>query len=280
MSTLSGEMPGAKSRPLPTTLPNYFASSEVAARYAKVRPFFHRQVAERICGLTGISQFKKALDVGCGPGQSSIALTAIADRVIAIDSSQGMLDQAPVHPAVTYQLGFAEQLTFCNEEFDLVTVGSALHWFDQDRFFAQCRNVLAPAGVLAVYNDHFTAHMQDVVACKRWMRTRFAKRFPPPRRGMRDINELQAAECGFTVAHRVSFSHIVAFSREELIAYLLTRSNTLDVLHAGNESRQSIIDWMGGELSTIVPDGVTGSFIFKCNLWLMRKSLPGSSSAR
>jgi SAM-dependent methyltransferase len=254
-----------------TGLPNYFTSAEVASRYTKVRPFFHDEVVERLRGFAGVERFQRALDVGCGTGQSSIALAAVADRVSAIDASPDMLKHAAVRPNITYQLGFAEQLDFRAGEFDLVSAGSALHWFDQDRFFAQCRKVLAPAGVLAVYNDHFTAHMQDLPACKRWMRTRFAKRFPPPRRGMRDIDERKAAEGGFTVAHRSSFSHLVPFSREEFIAYLLTRSNTLDAIQCGEETHPSISDWLGCELVPIVPDGVTAYFIFKCNLWLLRK---------
>jgi SAM-dependent methyltransferase len=236
-----------------------------------VRPFFHDEVAERLRGFTGVSRFVRALDVGCGTGQSSIALAAVTDHVIAIDASQSMLNHATLCPNITYQLGFAEQLNFGVGEFDLVSVGSALHWFDQARFFAQCQNVLAAAGVLAVYNDHFTAHMQDVIDCKRWMRTRFAKRFPPPRRGMRDLNELIAAECGFEVAHRSSFSHLVPFSRQEFVAYLLTRSTTLAAIHSGRETHNSIVDWLNGELASIIPDGVTGSFIFKCNLWMMHK---------
>jgi ubiquinone/menaquinone biosynthesis C-methylase UbiE len=257
--------------PLPIASPNYFTTPEVAARYAEVRPFFHEEVAERIRTFTRVSRFHRALDVGCGSGQSSIALAAMAGHVIAIDASQGMLNHAILRPNISYQLGFAEQLNFRAGEFDLISVGSALHWFDQDSFFAQCQNVLAPAGVLAVYNDHFTAHLQEVVACKQWMRTRFAKRFPPPRRGMRDLDESKSAASGFEVALRSSFSHLVPFSRDEFIAYLLTRSNTLAAIHSGKETYPSIVDWLSGELSCIVPDGVTGSFIFKCNLWLLRK---------
>jgi SAM-dependent methyltransferase len=255
-----------------TAPPNYFTSAEVAARYTKVRPFFHDEVVERLRNFAGVERFRRALDVGCGTGQSSIALAAVADHVAAIDASEGMLKHAQPHPNIAYRLGFAELLDFGAGEFDLVTAGLALHWFDRDRFFAQCRRVLAPAGVLAVYNDHFTAHMQDVPACKRWMRTCFAKRFPVPRRGMRDIDETQAAECGFTVVHRSSFSHLEPFARPEFIAYLLTRSNTLDAIRRGGETQASIADWLDGELAPILPDGVTGSFIFKCNLWVLRES--------
>jgi SAM-dependent methyltransferase len=255
---------------------NYFSSAEVAARYARVRPFFHAEVARRVREFAGVERFARALDVGCGSGHSAIALAAIAGRVLAIDASQEMLDQAPAHPDICYRLGFAEELggEAVNPEageFDLVSAGQALHWFDQERFYAQCREVLSAAGLLAVYNDHFTAHMEGSVAGKRWMRTRFAKRFPAPKRGMRDIDLLRAAECGFTVAHRSSFSHVVPFSREEFIAYLLTRSNTLAVLARGEETQASVADWMDHELATIVPDGTIGSFIFKCNLWVMRR---------
>ncbi len=253
------------------TPPNYFASAEVAARYAKVRPFFHQDVMERICRLSGVARFGRALDVGCGAGQSSIALAAIAGQVTGIDPSAAMLAQASAAANVRYQLGSAEQLEFGAAEFDLVSVGLALHWFDEARFFAECRRVLTTAGVLAVYNDHFTAHMQGDAACKHWMRTRFAKRFPQSRRGMRDIDESQAAECGLVVTHRAPFSHLVRFTRAEFIAYLLTCSNTLAAIHGGTETGESVTEWMDGELAAIVPDGVTGEFIFKCNLWLMRK---------
>jgi SAM-dependent methyltransferase len=267
---------GAQAASLPATPANYFDNAEVAARYASVRPFFHAEVAERLRGFAGVERFGRVLDVGCGSGQSAIALAAIAGQVTAIDASQSMLDHAPARPNIRYRLGLAEQLSLeAGEEageFDLVSAGSALHWFDQDRFYAQCRQVLRAAGLLAVYNDHFTAHMQDSAACKRWMRTRFAKRFPPPRRGMRDFDEPKAAEFGFTVAHRSSFSHVVPFSREELIAYLLTRSNTLAVLAREEETQPSVADWLDRELAPMVPDGATGCFIFKCNLWLLRKT--------
>lgn len=262
-------LPGAK--PLSATLPNYFTGAEVAARYALARPFFHAEVVERVRGYAGVERFRRALDVGCGSGQSAVALAEVADEVVAIDASEGMLRQATPLPNITYQLGYAEQLVSGCEEFDLVSAGSALHWFDQDRFYAQCLRVLSPTGVLAVYNDHFTTHMEGVAACSRWMRSKFAKRFPP-RRGMRDIDESKAVECGFTIARRESFSHVARFSRAQFVAYLLTRSNTLAAIASRKQDEASAAAWLERELESILPDGATGSLIFKCNLWLMRKS--------
>ena len=146
--------------------PNYFASDEVAARYAKVRPLYHDEAAERIRSFGGVERFRRALDVGCGSGHSSIALARVAEQVIAIDAAQSMLDQAEARENLRYELGVAEDLRFAAGEFDLVSVASALHWFRQEQFYAECGRVLSEAGLLAVYNDHFTAHLQDVVACK------------------------------------------------------------------------------------------------------------------
>ena len=254
---------------------NYFNTAEVAARYARARPFFHAEVAERLRQFAAVPRFGPVLDVGCGSGHSALALAAVAARVIAIDPSPCMLDQAPAHPRISYRLGCAEQLPVdLSPEagpFDLISAGSALHWFDQERFYAGCRELLAQSGLLVVYNHHFTAHMEGSVACKRWMRTRFAKRFPPPRRGLRDIDLPRAAACGFALAHHSSFSHGVRFSREGLIAYLLTRSNTLAVLARAEQTEAAVVEWLDRELAPIVPDGETGSFIFKCNLWVLRR---------
>jgi SAM-dependent methyltransferase len=226
-------------------------------------------MAEQIRALSGRRRFRRALDVGCGTGQSAVALAEIADSVIAIDASQEMLDQATHRPNIRYRLGRAEQLELEAGEFDLVTVGSALHWFDQSRFYAQCRRVLSEVGLLAVYNDHFTTHMEGVPAFSRWMRTRFARRYPTPLHGMTDMDERHATDGGFHVAHRSFFTHLVPASRPELIAYLLTHSNTLAAMHAGRETAAGISAWLNEELSPFLPNGVTGSYIFKCNFWLL-----------
>jgi len=55
--------------PPPLTLPNYFTSAEVAARYPRSRPYFHAEVAERVRRFAGVPGFGSVLDVGCGSGQ-------------------------------------------------------------------------------------------------------------------------------------------------------------------------------------------------------------------
>ena len=67
----------------PTTLPNYFNAAEAAARYATARPYFHAEAAERVRSFAGVERFALAMDVGCGSGQSSVALAAVAEQVMS-----------------------------------------------------------------------------------------------------------------------------------------------------------------------------------------------------
>jgi SAM-dependent methyltransferase len=274
MPTVSADrgVPQPRHNPASAPQPNYFDSAAVAARYARVRPYYHAELAARVRSFARVQRFGKVLDVGCGTGHSSIAWAEIADEVTAIDPSPHMLAVAHRRTNVHYREGAAEHLDFAVGEFDLISAGSALHWFDQESFYGGCADVLAADGLLAIYNDHFTAHMKDSPACKRWMRTSFARRYPPPRRGMRDFDESCAAACGFSVVCRGSFTHLVRYTRRQFVAYLLTRSNTLAALARGRESESAMLNWLDGELAGILGDSAAGEFVFKCNHWLLRRA--------
>lgn len=58
---------------------------------------------------------------------------------------------APQHPAVKYILSTAESSTIDSLSIDLVTVGTALHWFDFDSFFKELKRVLKPDGFFAAW---------------------------------------------------------------------------------------------------------------------------------
>ena len=259
-------------------VPNYFAEAAVAARYRHARPFYHPQVVQWLCRESGCARFMQVLDVGCGAGHSTVALASVAERVTGIDAAQEMLQHAAASPGVSYRVGRAESLDFADAQFDLVTVASALHWFDQPRFYAECRRVLAPRGSLLVYNDHFTAHAPSVPDVKRWMRTSFARRYPRPKRGMRDFDEAAAQAGGFRVVRCGSFEHLVSFTRQEFIAYLLTRSNTLAQVKCGRETADLAAQWMDAELAAVLPGTQCAEFLFKCNLWLLRMQEPGADA--
>ena len=127
---------------------NYFAYPTAAERYASGRPFFHPLATKKIqtiCCESG--RIKRALDVGCGTGQSTQALLeVVADEVVGLDNSVEMLSRAVLHSQIRYVEGRAEQMPFDDASFGLMTVALAFHWFDQRQFMLEARRVLRPGG--------------------------------------------------------------------------------------------------------------------------------------
>jgi ubiquinone/menaquinone biosynthesis C-methylase UbiE len=75
---------------------------------------------------------------------------AALGRVVGVDLSPEMLALAPRGESVAYVAGAGEALPLAGERFDLVTVASAFHWLDRERFLAEARRVLVESGWLAV----------------------------------------------------------------------------------------------------------------------------------
>lgn len=122
---------------------NYFTGQDTAQRYARGRPYFHSPVVRKIAELLRLEKPVPAvLDAACGTGRSSVALTKVAFRVVGVDSSAGMLAQAPCDDRIEYVEASAEVLSFVEGAFDLVTVASSFHWFDRARFLREARRVL------------------------------------------------------------------------------------------------------------------------------------------
>src|SRR4051812_46447315 len=107
---------------------NLFVHRSAAARYAAARPYFHPLVINKLAEFTKLPRGARALDIGCGTGQSARALAAIAERVDAIDISPAMISAAEPHERVYYSVSPAEQTPFASGTFDLATVGLAFHW--------------------------------------------------------------------------------------------------------------------------------------------------------
>jgi len=124
--------------------------SRIAAEYASHR---RRYPAALFAWLASVAPDRgRAWDCGTGNGQAAIALAEHFGAVVATDPSTEQLAQAPGDPRIAYLAATAERAPLAAGTVALVTVAQALHWFDRERFYAEVRRVLAPAGVLAVWS--------------------------------------------------------------------------------------------------------------------------------
>jgi SAM-dependent methyltransferase len=102
----------------------------------------------------GDPQQVRALDVGCGPGETDTFLVGRLRAIEGVDVSEGVLETARErNPGVTYQLYDGKRLPYEDGTFDLVFTICVVHHVPPTRwqeFVGELARVVRPGGVLAV----------------------------------------------------------------------------------------------------------------------------------
>jgi ubiquinone/menaquinone biosynthesis C-methylase UbiE len=123
--------------------------SRLAAGYSRYRPAYPAELIEHVASFAPSRSL--AIDCATGSGQAAVALAAHFSQVIAVDGSASQLANAQPHERVRYVCALAEKLPVADHSAVLVTAAQAVHWFDFERFNAECRRVLVAGGVVAVW---------------------------------------------------------------------------------------------------------------------------------
>ena len=123
--------------------------SRQSAAYSRFRPSYPDELVAYVAAQ--VPRRRWALDCATGNGQAAIALAGHFGAVLAVDGSLSQLGRAQPHPRVHYAAALAERLPARDGSVDLVAAAQAAHWFDFERFHAECRRVLAPGGVVALW---------------------------------------------------------------------------------------------------------------------------------
>jgi ubiquinone/menaquinone biosynthesis C-methylase UbiE len=230
---------------------NYFVSNLSAARYAAGRPDFHDEIIGKVKEYFQIAQpLSKALDVGCGTGLSAKALLPIAAEVYATDISDEMLAVACEKDKINYIISPAENQPFESATFDLITVSSAVHWFDIDAFLAEAFRLLKNGGRLVIYENYFTGRMQGNEPFKLWVDGTYLQRFPaPPRNKNYDWSVGNIRAKGFDIALPAEFYNEISFDKQQLISYLTTQSNMIAAVESGETSYRQAETWLDEQLT-------------------------------
>jgi ubiquinone/menaquinone biosynthesis C-methylase UbiE len=225
----------------------HWSNRAAAENYVKGRPYHHDQVIGRVREFLKIQgQVPRALDVGCGTGLSSIALKEIAQRIAACDVADDMVSVATPDSRIDYLIAHAEDVPFPAACFDLVTVSSAFHWFDFDRFKSELIRVLRPGGWAVVYDNYFTAQVREIPEFRQWHLEVYAKRYPlPPRHAHPKPEEFQSEE--LSVLGKETYENTVLFNRDQLIDNYLTHSNITAAVESGKDTVAGVVDWLRNE---------------------------------
>lgn len=132
-------------------------AKELRPEELQVEPSFAASTAPEnrfILGFLGPLEGKNILDLGAGPGETSLFFAQRGARVTAVDISAGQLEilsraaNARGLEIETWAVP-AEELPFRDGTFHIVYANSALHHMDYRRVVAEARRVLRPHGKVA-----------------------------------------------------------------------------------------------------------------------------------
>jgi len=136
-------------------------SDRVAPNWARLRAELLGDSAASAQALEALQGAAVVADLGCGAGELLPELARRADRVIGVDSSPSMLEQARKvvsasdpegeHGAVELRLGNLEHLPLADGEADGVLLSMVLHHLaEPPAVLREARRALAPKGQLVV----------------------------------------------------------------------------------------------------------------------------------
>ena len=131
-----------------------------AADYARARPVYPEALYAWLAEQCRAHE--RAWDCATGNGQAAVALAAHFREVIATDASDAQIANAVQKTNVTYRVAPAEDSGLDAGSCDLITVGQALHWFDQAAFHAEVRRVARPGALLAAWSYHLTRVSESI----------------------------------------------------------------------------------------------------------------------
>ena len=141
--------------------------------------FYTRRTAE-VCAAFLLPRLRPdadVLDVACGPGTITLGLARRTGRVIGLDASEAMVEQARERATSSgvsntdFEIGSAYELPYDDSSFDVVYAHQVMqHLGDPVRALREAHRVLRPGGMVALRDSDYETMVHAPVepAIERW----------------------------------------------------------------------------------------------------------------
>ncbi len=242
----------SKAKTQPHQTMNYFNPKTAAERYSKGRPDFHSNSIKHIRDYLHLDKkLKNALDIACGTGLSTQALLEIATHVYGTDVSQEMLNLALQPDKIHYSIASAEQQPFTDNNFELITVSSGVHWFDIDKFLMEANRLLKSKSWLVLYENHFISEMVGNDNFTNWFSNVYLKKYPsPPRNNAYPWANENLISKNFNFVTEEKFKNSITFNKKQLALYFTTQSNIIASVEKNQTTYEQVENWLDQELAS------------------------------
>jgi SAM-dependent methyltransferase len=189
-----------------------------ATVYDKARPGYAPAALDFILGLVNNPQAISA-DIGAGTGKFSSMLAARGYDVIAVEPNADMRSKLPVLKNLCVLDGTAEATGLPDHSVDAVTCAQAFHWFDAEKFKAECVRILKPGGqIFVVYNNPVGNYRHDELIWYRTADSRSDAAWHAREERLRDF-------FGGALT-RTAFPNPICYDAEGWLAYMLSHSHS------------------------------------------------------
>ncbi|HEY1040737.1 MAG TPA: class I SAM-dependent methyltransferase [Bacteroidia bacterium] len=138
--------------------------SDRVENYVKYRPYYPQGVVDLLLNEGYIQPGAIIADIGSGTGISAQLFLKNNCKVIGVEPNEAMRSAAEQLLVSDLENGSftsipanAEHTGIADHSVDLVLAAQAFHWFDKDKFRAECQRILKPgASIVLVWNDRKT----------------------------------------------------------------------------------------------------------------------------
>lgn len=200
-----------------------------AKDYTAGRPGYPAELIDRLYDRYGFSKDSVIAEIGSGTGKFAQLLLERGNEVYCVEPNDDMRaaaeDELRVYAGYHSVKGGAENTTLISCSADFVTSAQAFHWFDTDRFRAECRRILKTGGTgVLVWN------IRDMRAPVNRELYDLFKAYCPEFKGFgggikKDDERIVRFFCGDY--ERLSFEMPLFYDKEKFIARCLSGSYSL-----------------------------------------------------
>jgi ubiquinone/menaquinone biosynthesis C-methylase UbiE len=129
-----------------------------ASGYDSYRPGTPPCIIDTLCALAKTDRPGCVVDLGAGTGLSTRPWSDVADKVVGVEPSRDMLEEARRQTSqsnVEYQEGFGHATGLSDQCADIVTCSSSIHWMEPEATLAEAKRILRPRGVFCYYGYRY-----------------------------------------------------------------------------------------------------------------------------